>query len=291
MCGLIQSTNKTKQNWEHAGTKSLICTFGKSLRLEKMILQNPLSINDDRVHLTYIQYFLLFYHVFEALLDTTLTFVSQSLFLSKRLGVSEMLQLQKHVEQKQEAANSLNLIVEWSAFWQNNRRISYWDSSLSFPNKPQSFGFGMNFFSFMHWCFLRKFQISHKIEPVETTINETTIICRCESDFPFSYKANAQILLFSICFFLHKLISTCKGHFTQRAATTCHGSSFSGWYISGEHQNYNICWNHLCFCNCLLQFFTFLQSCYAGIPEITSLCPLITLNDCVLCHCSKTDGM
>lgn len=214
MCGLIQSTNKTKQNWEHAETKSLICTFGKSLWLEKMILQNPLSINDDRVHLTYIQYFLLFCHVFEALLDTTLTFVSQSLFLSKRLGVSEMLQLQKHVEQKQEAANSLNLIVEWSAFWQNNRRISYWDSSLSFPNKPQSFGFGMNFFSFMHWCFLRKFQISHKIEPVETTINETTIICRCESDFPFSYKANAQILLFSICFFCI--------NWDQRARATSH---------------------------------------------------------------------
>ena len=66
------------------------------------------------------------------------------------------------------------------------------------------------FFSLMNWRFLRKFQISQTIEPV----NETTIVCRCKSDFPSLYKVNAQILLFSTCFFCINLV--------QRARATSH---------------------------------------------------------------------
>ena len=43
-CNLMQSTNKAMKNWEHAGTKLLICMFSESWWLEKTILQkSPLD--------------------------------------------------------------------------------------------------------------------------------------------------------------------------------------------------------------------------------------------------------
>jgi len=53
-------------------------------------------MNDDRDHFTYVHYFLLFCQVFETLLKIPITFVSQRLFL-KKIHVSHMLQLQKHI--------------------------------------------------------------------------------------------------------------------------------------------------------------------------------------------------
>ena len=58
--------------------------------------KNLLWMNDDRDHFTYVHYFLLFCQVFETLLKIPITFVSQRLFL-KKIHVSHMLQLQKHI--------------------------------------------------------------------------------------------------------------------------------------------------------------------------------------------------
>ena len=105
-------------------------------------------------------------------------------------------------------------------------------------------------------------------------------------DFPSPSKANAQILIFSICFFLHKSRPTCNGYFTRQYVIIAHPLVDA----------FQTCIKLITFVETV---FVFAVLCFSSISSearrvflYNLLCVLWLLQTTVfLCHCSKTDGV